>query len=105
ILQKPNDSLSFFRNITKSYIKGFETMTTNVDKNATVESVDESQLNDDASLRPLETKDRTMGPIPYMFMWVGDGVNMGNMTLGASIVVAGVATLNLIQTIVAAIAA
>lgn len=80
-------------------------MTTNVDQNATVESVNENQLTEDASLRPLDTKDRTMGPIPYMFMWIGDGVNMGNMTLGASIVVAGVATLNLIQTIAAAIAA
>lgn len=38
-----------------------------------------------------------------MFMWDGDGVNMGNMTLGASVVVAGVATLNIWQTIAAAV--
>ena len=38
-------------------------------------------------------------------MWIGDGVNLGNMTLGASVIVAGVATLNIFQTILAALAA
>ena len=40
-----------------------------------------------------------------MFMWIGDGVNLGNMTLGASLVIAGTAVLNLFQTFVAAIIA
>ena len=40
-----------------------------------------------------------------MFMWIGDGVNLGNMTLGASLIVAGVATLNVFQTFVAAMIA
>ncbi|MEA4900350.1 NCS1 family transporter [Desulfitobacterium sp.] len=57
------------------------------------------------SLYPKKTKDRTMGPIPYMFMWVGDGVNLGNMTLGGSMIIAGVATLNIFQTFAAAIIA
>lgn len=55
------------------------------------------------SLKPNKAEDRTVGKVPYMFMWVGDGVNMGNMTLGASIVVAGAATLNIIQTLAAAL--
>ncbi len=59
----------------------------------------------DESLYPKSTKDRTVNPIPYMFMWIGDGVNLGNMTLGASLVVAGIATLNLFQTFLAAIIA
>ena len=58
--------------------------------------------NEDKSLKPNGPNDRTVGKVPYMFMWVGDGVNMGNMTLGASVVVAGVATLNIFQTIAAA---
>lgn len=61
--------------------------------------------SEDESLQPTTTKDRTMGPVPYMFMWVGDGVNMGNMTLGASVVVAGAATLNIFQTLAAALIA
>lgn len=61
--------------------------------------------SEDESLQPTIEKGRTMGPVPYMFMWVGDGVNMGNMTLGASVVVAGVATLNVFQTLAAALIA
>jgi len=60
---------------------------------------------EDATLRPNGPKDRTVSPMAYMFMWIGDGVNLGNMTLGASIVVAGVATLNIFQTFAAAIIA
>jgi NCS1 family nucleobase:cation symporter-1 len=56
----------------------------------------------DASLKPNRPEDRNVGKVPYMFMWVGDGVNMGNMTLGASVVIAGVATLNIVQTLAAA---
>src|SRR5699024_5176795 len=41
----------------------------------------------------------------YMSLWVGDGVNMRNMTLGASVVVAGMAVLNIWQTIAAALIA
>lgn len=59
----------------------------------------------DESLYPKSEKDRTVGPLAYMFMWIGDGVNLGNMTLGASLVVAGLATLNIIQTFAAAIIA
>ncbi|TKH15287.1 allantoin permease [Peribacillus simplex] len=56
----------------------------------------------DESLKPRSKEDRTVGPISYTFMWIGDGVNLGNMTLGASLVVAGTATLNIIQTFAAA---
>ena len=59
----------------------------------------------DESLHPKADKDRTVKPKDYIFMWMGDGVNLGNMTLGASVIVAGVATLNIFQTILAAIAA
>lgn len=59
----------------------------------------------DESLYPKTKESRTVGPLPYMFMWIGDGVNLGNMTLGASLVVAGIATLNILQTFAAAIIA
>lgn len=38
-------------------------------------------------------------------MWIGDGINLGNMTLGASLVVAGLATMNIYQTFAAALIA
>lgn len=63
------------------------------------------EINVDESLQPKQDKDRKVGMFSYMFMWVGDGVNLGNMTLGASLIAAGVASLNLIQTFVAAILA
>jgi nucleobase:cation symporter-1, NCS1 family len=70
---------------------------------------EQSQLKEeiyvDESLRPKQEKDRKVGVISYMFMWIGDGVNLGNMTLGASLIAAGVANLNLVQTFVAAIIA
>ncbi|MFD9627263.1 NCS1 family transporter [Peribacillus muralis] len=56
----------------------------------------------DESLLPKTEADRTVGPVSYTFMWIGDGVNLGNMTLGASLVVAGTATLNIVQTFTAA---
>ncbi|WP_050181016.1 NCS1 family transporter [Domibacillus robiginosus] len=56
----------------------------------------------DESLKPKTEKSRTVGSFSYMFMWIGDGVNLGNMTLGASLIVAGAATLNLVQTFLAA---
>ncbi|EHQ91202.1 NCS1 family transporter [Desulfosporosinus youngiae] len=59
----------------------------------------------DESLKPKSKEGRTVGPLDYMFMWIGDGVNLGNMTLGASLVVAGIATLNLFQTFAAAVIA
>ncbi|QDR79841.1 NCS1 family transporter [Sporomusa termitida] len=59
----------------------------------------------DESLGPKPASGRTVGPVDYMFMWLGDGVNLGNMTLGASLVVAGIATLNIFQTFAAAIIA
>ncbi|MDN4608320.1 NCS1 family transporter [Sporosarcina highlanderae] len=57
----------------------------------------------DESLHPKSDKDRTVKPKDYIFMWIGDGVNLGNMTLGASVIVAGIATLNIYQTILAAL--
>ncbi|UOF92371.1 NCS1 family transporter [Fodinisporobacter ferrooxydans] len=59
----------------------------------------------DESLNPKTVEDRAVGPLSYMSMWIGDGVNLGNMTLGASLIVAGTATLNIIQTFAAAIIA
>ncbi len=59
----------------------------------------------DASLLPKRTDQRTLGCLNYMSLWLGDGVNLGNMTLGASLVVAGMATLNCFQTFAAAIIA
>ncbi len=56
----------------------------------------------DESLKPKTKGERTVGAKSYMLMWIGDGVNLGNMTLGASLIVAGIATLNLFQTFVAA---
>lgn len=57
----------------------------------------------DESLHPKTDQDRTVKPRDYIFMWMGDGVNIGNMTLGASVIVAGVATLNIFQTMLAAL--
>lgn len=57
----------------------------------------------DESLHPKTDEDRTVKPRDYIFMWMGDGVNIGNMTLGASVIVAGVATLNIFQTMLAAL--
>lgn len=62
-------------------------------------------LNIDKSLLPKTETERSVNPIAYAFMWIGDGVNLGNMTLGASLVVAGLATMNILQTFVAAIIA
>ena len=59
----------------------------------------------DESLKPNGPEDRTLGALGYMSLWVGDGVNMGNMTLGASVIVAGMAVLNIWQTITAALIA
>ena len=58
-------------------------------------------LTIDNSLLPKDNKDRTMNCFTYAFMWIGDGMNLGNMTLGASLVVAGVVTMNILQTFVA----
>ena len=58
-------------------------------------------LTIDNSLLPKDNKDRTMNCFTYAFMWIGDGMNLGNMTLGSSLVVAGVATMNILQTFVA----
>ncbi|CAM3659451.1 MULTISPECIES: NCS1 family transporter [Saccharibacillus] len=71
--------------------------------------LEETQLHEeiglDDSLKPKRDNERTVGPVAYMFMWIGDGVNLGNMTLGASLIAAGMATLNVFQTFVAAIVA
>lgn len=57
----------------------------------------------DKSLHPKSAEERTVKPRDYIFMWMGDGVNIGNMTLGASVIIAGVATLNVFQTLLAAL--
>lgn len=64
-----------------------------------------NQLNIDKSLLPKTPQQRTVNPLAYAFMWIGDGVNLGNMTLGASLVVAGFATMNIVQTFMAALIA
>ncbi|MBP2077008.1 NCS1 family transporter [Oceanobacillus polygoni] len=71
----------------------------------TIDGKNNQQSHENDSLKPNTEKDRTLGPFGYMSMWVGDGVNMGNMTLGASIIVLGVATLNAVQTFAAALIA
>lgn len=65
----------------------------------------EVKTTGDESLKPNGPEDRTLGAFGYMSLWVGDGVNMGNMTLGASVIVAGMAILNIWQTITAALIA
>ncbi|WP_252898776.1 hypothetical protein [Secundilactobacillus odoratitofui] len=32
-------------------------------------------------LRPIDAAHRSVGPLAYMGMWLGDGFNIGNMTL------------------------
>ncbi|MCB8817807.1 NCS1 family transporter [Desulfosporosinus shakirovi] len=80
-------------------------MSTNTESNVIKETQIQHGASVDESLIPKTEKGRTVGPIDYMFMWIGDGVNLGNMTLGASLVVAGIATLNMFQTFAAAIIA
>ncbi|MBD1379362.1 NCS1 family transporter [Metabacillus arenae] len=77
-------------------------MSTNSSSNIIEETQIHHATGEDESLKPKAEEGRTVGPISYMFMWVGDGVNLGNMTLGASLVVSGTATLNIFQTFVAA---
>jgi nucleobase:cation symporter-1, NCS1 family len=81
------------------------TMSTNLESGVKKETQMQPAPGVDDSLNPKTEASRTVGPIPYMFMWIGDGVNLGNMTLGASLVVAGTATLNVFQTFVATIIA
>ncbi|MCQ4085651.1 NCS1 family transporter [Saccharibacillus sp. JS10] len=80
-------------------------MSTNLAGKVTEEPQVQGATTVDESLRPKPDQDRNVGPIAYMFMWIGDGVNLGNMTLGASLIAVGVATLNAFQTFVAAILA
>ncbi|RAS82821.1 NCS1 family transporter [Priestia endophytica] len=75
-------------------------MSTNLANPVVEEQSTKDTLKIDESLLPK--KERPVSPLSYMFMWIGDGVNLGNMTLGASLVVAGTATLNIFQTFVAA---
>lgn len=65
----------------------------------------EKAANIDQSLLPKKAEERTVGPLGYVFMWIGDGINLGNMTLGASLIVAGLATMNIYQTFAAALIA
>lgn len=80
-------------------------MSTNSESIATNPTQVQADTGVDESLNPKTEAGRTVGPIDYAFMWIGDGVNLGNMTLGASLVVAGIATLNVFQTFAAAIIA
>jgi nucleobase:cation symporter-1, NCS1 family len=75
-------------------------VSTNLANPVVEEQSTKDPLKIDESLLPK--KERPVSPLSYMFMWIGDGVNLGNMTLGASLVVAGTATLNIFQTFVAA---
>lgn len=77
-------------------------MTTNVVRQEAEEVQIPYTQGIDESLKPKAGEERTVGSMSYMFMWIGDGVNLGNMTLGASLIVAGTATLNLFQTFLAA---
>ncbi|WP_080875322.1 NCS1 family transporter [Oceanobacillus timonensis] len=74
-----------------------------VNNDELLENADAAAQTD--SLQPLGPEDREMGTFGYSALWIGDGVNMGNMTLGASVIVAGSATLNIWQTFTAAIIA
>lgn len=80
-------------------------MSTNVEKFVETTEKPQRDADIDELLYPKMAKDRAVGPLNYIFMWIGDGVNLGNMTLGASLVVAGMATLNIFQTFAAAIIA
>jgi len=80
-------------------------LTTKIVEHVPVEAQSDYLQGMDESLCPKTDKERTVGPVAYLFMWIGDGVNLGNMTLGASLVVAGIATLNIFQTFAAAIIA
>lgn len=88
-------------------IKGVECIMSSNLANSVTKETSQIQYDQgvDESLLPKTEEDRTVGPIPYVFMWIGDGVNLGNMTLGASLVVAGTAMLNIFQTFAAAIIA
>lgn len=63
-------------------------------------SIDDAPIADD--LKPISNDQRTVGAFAYMSMWLGDGFNIGNITLGSSLVVAGTATMSLFQTLTAA---
>ncbi|HHV64991.1 MAG TPA: allantoin permease [Peptococcaceae bacterium] len=80
-------------------------MSVNIENVAAKDMATPQKAEMDVALIPKTAENRTMGPISYMFMWIGDGVNLGNMTLGASLIVAGMATLNIYQTFAAAIIA
>ena len=58
-------------------------MSTNLESYVPQETQIQHDTGVDESLNPKK-EGRTVGPIDYMFMWIGDGVNLGNMTLGAS---------------------
>ncbi|WP_027415706.1 NCS1 family transporter [Aneurinibacillus terranovensis] len=80
-------------------------MSTRLESYHTIDTRIQHDTGVDESLNPKTEAGRMVGPLTYMFMWIGDGVNLGNMTLGASLVVAGTATLNIFQTFAAAIIA
>ncbi|MFC4799551.1 NCS1 family transporter [Neobacillus sp. GCM10023253] len=52
------------------------------------------------SLRPNKPENRILTPLSFGLMFAGDGVSLGNMAIGTGLVVAGTATMNLLQTIV-----
>ncbi|KRL39004.1 NCS1 family transporter [Liquorilactobacillus uvarum] len=63
-------------------------------------TIEDAPVSED--LKPISNDHRTVGVFAYMSMWLGDGFNIGNITLGSSLVVAGTATMSLTQTLVAA---
>ncbi|MGG3799623.1 NCS1 family transporter [Metabacillus fastidiosus] len=72
-------------------------------------SVEETEVlfasNIDESLKPTPQEHRVLSPKKFMVMWLGEGLNMGNITIGSSLFVAGVATLNFAQTLAATLIA
>ncbi|OIK14455.1 allantoin permease [Bacillus sp. MUM 116] len=52
------------------------------------------------NLRPNRPEKRILNPLSFALMFAGDGVSLGNMAIGTGLVVAGTATMNLLQTLV-----
>lgn len=81
-----------------------------VDENTRVElatqtdfSIEQAPISEE--LKPIPDEKRHVKVISYMAMWAGDAFNISNITLGSSLVVAGIAVMNLYQTMLAAVIA
>jgi NCS1 family nucleobase:cation symporter-1 len=81
-----------------------------VDENTRVELVTQTDFSIEQApiseeLKPIPDEKRHVKVISYMAMWAGDAFNISNITLGSSLVVAGIAVMNLYQTMLAAVIA